>query len=90
METNKKDKMDTVTIRESITWGGSIDNETLQDVLADIQKAVPSVKITLLEARPSHTGGWPIFELTFSQDDLPSLAGLWELEVEDILERAAI
>ena len=88
METNKKDKMKTVTIRESITWGGSIDNETLQDVLADIQKAVPSVKITLLEARPSHTGGWPIFELTFNQDELPSLAGLWELEVEDILEWA--
>ena len=80
--------METVTIRESITWGGSIDNETLQDVLAEIQKAVPSVKITLLEARPSHTGGWPIFELTFSRDDLLALAGLWELEVEDILERA--
>ena len=80
--------MDTVTIRESISWGGSIDGETLQDVLADLQKAAPSIKITLLEARPSHTGGWPIFELTFSQDDLIAIAGLWEIEVEDILERA--
>jgi hypothetical protein len=80
--------METVTICESITWGGTKEDETLQDVLADIQKAAPSVKITLLEARPSHTGGWPIFELTFSRDDLSSLAGLWELEVEDILEQA--
>ena len=80
--------METMTIRESIIWGGSDDNETLQDVLNDIQKAVPSVKITLLEARPTHTGGWPIFELTFSRDDLSSLADLWQLEIEDIIEQA--
>jgi hypothetical protein len=80
--------MKTYTIRQSIAWGGTKEDETLQDVFADLQKAAPTIQITLLEARPAHTGGWPIFELTFGDDDLAAIAALWDIEVSELLELA--
>jgi hypothetical protein len=80
--------MKKLTIRESISWGGFDDSETLQDVLASIQGAAPSIVITLVEASPKHSGGWPLFDLTFSESEVNAIAELLELDENDIIERA--
>jgi len=56
-----------------IAWGGEDENETLLDVLAKIQKIAPSVKFSLIEAYPNHSGGWPIFEISYSDADSAEL-----------------
>ena len=76
-----------ITIRESITWAGSIENETLQDVLANYTKAVPSVKFSIFEAKPKHSGGWPIFDIEFDEDELELMADFYEMEVQEFADQ---
>jgi hypothetical protein len=76
-----------IVIRESISWAGSIDGETLQDVLAIIAKAVPSVKFSVFEARPQHSGGWPIFDMEFDEDEIELMADYYQMEVQDFADQ---
>jgi|694.fasta_scaffold38162_12 hypothetical protein len=76
-----------ITIRESIAWAGSVDGETLQDVLAKITKAVPSVKFSIFDARPNHTGGWPIFDIEFDEDEIELMADYYEMEVQEFTDQ---
>ena len=76
-----------ITIRESIAWAGSIDGETLQDVLAKITEAVPSVKFSIFEAKPKHSGGWPIFNIEFDEDELELMAAYYEMEVQEFADQ---
>lgn len=75
-----------ITIRESIAWAGSIDGETLQDVLAKITKAVPSVKFSIFEAKPKHSGGWPIFDIEFDEEEIELMAAYYEMEIQDFTD----
>jgi hypothetical protein len=75
-----------ITIRESIAWAGSIDGETLQDVLAKITKAVPSVKFSIFDAKPKHSGGWPIFDIEFDEDEIELMAAYYEMEIQEFAD----
>jgi hypothetical protein len=75
-----------ITIRESIAWAGSIENETLLDVLAKITEAVPSVKFSIFEAKPKHSGGWPIFDIEFDEDEIELMAAYYEMEIQDFTD----
>ena len=76
----------TITIRESISWAGSIENETLQDVLANFTKAVPSVKFIIFDAKPKHSGGWPIFDIEFDEDEIELMAAYYEMEIQEFAD----
>lgn len=65
--------MATKTMVESIAWAGSDPDETLLDVLAIITNLAPSAKFRLIEAYPSHTGGWPVFEIEYDEADQEGL-----------------
>jgi hypothetical protein len=75
-----------ITIRESIAWAGSIENETLLDVLAKMNEAVPSVKFSIFEAKPMHSGGWPIFDIEFDEDEIELMAAYYEMEIQDFTD----
>lgn len=72
-----------ITIRKPLSWAGSIDNETILDVLAKITKAVPSVKFSMLEER---SGGWPIFDIEFDEDEIELMADYYGMDVQVILD----
>ena len=80
-------KLMKLTIRDSISWAGSIDGETLQDVLAKINSVVPSAKFSIFEARPKHSGGWPIFDIEFDEDELELMADSYQMEVPDFSDQ---
>lgn len=67
-----------------IAWGGSDENETIIDVLDEIQKNVPSASFRIVEAHPAHSGGWPIIEIEFRDEDLGSLCDLMDLDEFDV------
>lgn len=67
-----------------IAWGGSSDSETLLDVLAEIQENVPSAAFRLVEAYPNHSGGWPIFEISFSDADLDQMCEFMGMDPDEI------
>lgn len=69
----------THSIVTPISWGGADDSETLLDVLAEIQKLAPSARFTLIEAYPSHTGGWPLFGIEFSESDYAAMDDFFAL-----------
>jgi hypothetical protein len=69
-----------IKIIVSLAWGGESDDETLADVLADLRAAVPSSTVAILDAHPSHSGGWPLAEVTFSPEDLAAAEAYFDLE----------
>jgi hypothetical protein len=69
-----------ITFRTSLAWGGSDDNETLADVLADIRAAVPSSTVAIIDARPGHSGNWPLAEITFDAADLTAAEDFFNRE----------
>jgi hypothetical protein len=64
-----------------VAWGGSDDNETLKDVLADLRDAAPSVR---WKKTKYTTGGWPVYEFTIDAEDLEAVAYHWNLDTEDL------
>ena len=46
-------------ITKAITWGGSLVDETVLDVLVDIQSIAPSATFRIIEASSSKAGGCP-------------------------------
>lgn len=70
----------------NLSWGGDRDGETVLDPMEKIQKKVPSAVFTLIEAYPKHSGGWPIFEINFSESEIELMAEAFEMSVEDFVE----
>lgn len=66
METTENTKIKFVT---SLSWGGSDADETFADVLADLRRAVPSSTVAVIDARPGHSGNWPLVEISFDKSD---------------------
>jgi hypothetical protein len=54
-------------INVPITWGGSDDSETLNDVLDKMKKIAPSMTATRLENVTS--GGWPVYTIEYGKND---------------------
>lgn len=73
-------------ITTSLFWGGAIDGETLLDVLAKIKKQVPSAMFAPIEAYPNHSGGWPIFEIEFAEDEMALMAEAFEMPLQDFAD----
>ena len=78
----KGHNMETKTTVSLITWGGADDDQTLLDVLAEIQVLAPSTNFRLIEAYPNHSGGWPIFEITYGLEDATALEEFLGIEGE--------
>ena len=70
-----------MTFTSMIAWGGSDDNETLQDVLLRISKVAPSVRYTRVDAT---SGGWPVFRFELDAMELAFIADEFDCEVEDL------
>lgn len=75
-----------VTFTESISWGGAVENETLADVLANMAKKVPSLKMRCVNAKPGHTGNWPQFEMSFDISDIKKMAKLFDCSEDEFRE----
>lgn len=75
----------TLRITTELAWGGSVEGETLDDVISMIQDRVPSAKLT---ERPEFggAGGWPVFTIEFADEDIELLADAFELSAEEFVE----
>jgi hypothetical protein len=56
-------------ITKAITWGGSLVDETVLDVLVDIQSIAPSATFRIIEASSSKAGGWPLVEIEVNSEE---------------------
>ena len=70
----------TITFKTSVAWGGADDNETFADVLASIRTAIPSSTLAVINARPQHSGNWPLVEITFALEDLAAAEDFFNCE----------
>lgn len=66
---------------EMIAWGGSKEDETLDDVLAGMKSIAPSLRWSQFEMT---NAGWPVFEFVCEESDLAKLAEFMEIEIEDL------
>lgn len=72
-----------IKITDAIAWGGSIDGETLLDVLIKIKSIVPSVTFSPVTDYPTTSGGWPIFEIEFDFEEAELMAQAYEMDFDD-------
>lgn len=70
-----------MTFVSMIAWGGSDDNETLEDVLNRISGIAPSVRYTRIDAT---SGGWPVYRFEVDAMELAFIADEFDIEVEDL------
>ncbi len=70
-------------ITDAISWGGSIDGETLLDVMIKIKKVVPSVTFSPVTDSLTTSGGWPIFEIEFNDSEAELMAQAYEMDFDD-------
>lgn len=70
-----------MTFVSMISWGGSDDNETLEDVLNRISRIAPSVRYTRIDAT---SGGWPVYRFEVDAMELFFIADEFDSAVEDL------
>jgi hypothetical protein len=66
---------------EAVAWGGSKDDETLDDVLGEMKSIAPSLRWSRFEVT---NGGWPVYEFACDESDLKKIADYMSIEVEDL------
>jgi hypothetical protein len=66
---------------ETIAWGGSKNDETLDDVLGEMKAIAPSLRWSQFETT---NAGWPVFEFVCEESDLVKLAEFMEIETKDL------
>jgi hypothetical protein len=78
----------TLRITTELAWGDA-DGETLDDVLETISDRVPSARLherTDLDG----AGGWPVYDIEFADEDLDSVASVFELSIEEFVAAYAV
>lgn len=80
--------MKTLKFTSEISHGGAAADETLEMVLADIADKVPSARFKMLAE--DGAGGWPVFQITFSSDDLSLMADAVGLDVDAFVSHYAV
>ncbi len=70
-----------MTFVSMIAWGGSDDNETLEDVLNRISRIAPSVRYTRIDAT---SGGWPVYRFEVDAMELAFIADEFDIADEDL------
>jgi len=75
----------TLRITTELAWGGSAEDETLNDVLEMIQDRVPSARL-LERTDLDGAGGWPVYDIEFADEDLDQVASVFELSIEEFVD----
>lgn len=75
----------TLSITTELAWGGSVEGETLDDVITMIKDRVPSAKL-LKRQKSKGAGGWPVFTIEFADEDIELIASVFELSTEEFVE----
>lgn len=62
-----------------IAWGGSIQGETLKDVMDRAKRVAPSVAFARYGDVTS--GGWPVYEVTVDESEYEALREMFDLRM---------